>query len=372
MLNVNSFYEVLRDNNINFFCGVPDSLLKDICAKFTDALDRSQHVITANEGGAISLAAGSYLARKEIPLVYMQNSGLGNAVNPLTSLCHSDVYSIPMLLLVGWRGEPGLKDEPQHIVKGQITLNLLKEMKIEYIILDSEDNKARTQINEAVKLAEVNNAPVAIVVKKNTFEKYSLQNKAKDMSEYSREKAIECIINNTDPKKSLYFGNTGKISRELYESRLEKPSSTSVDFLNVGAMGHVSQIALGVSLFTNKKVYCLDGDGSLLMHLGGLTTIGDLAKENFVHIVLNNGAHDSVGGQPTIASSIDFERISLASGYKSYYKVKNEIELINCLREINHGPTLIEIIVKKGARSDLGRPKETPKQNKIEFMKSIN
>lgn len=372
MLDTEKFLETLIRNNIKFYSGIPDSLLKNICAAITDRFSEREHVITANEGSAIALAAGFYLATQEIPLVYMQNSGLGNTINPLTSLAAPEVYGIPMLLMIGWRGEPGVKDEPQHVKKGKITIPLLDTMGIPYFILPREDKEAALIIRKAIELAKSENTPVALLIKKDLFSKYSLRTNKEDISTLGREEAIEIILKNTSAKNSVYFGNTGMIGRELYETRKRIGGDPKSDFLNVGSMGHTSQIALGVSLNTNKTVYCIDGDGSLIMHLGGITTIGNLAKDNFIHIILNNSAHDSVGGQPTIADKIDFNAISLASGYKSYSRIKNKEDLEKELSKKLVGPVMIEVLVKKGNRPDIGRPKESPSENKKMFMKNLN
>lgn len=372
MLDTEKFLASLIDQKIKFFAGVPDSLLKNICAAITDRFSEKEHVITANEGSAVALAAGYYLATEEVPLVYMQNSGLGNTVNPLTSLAVPDVYGIPMLLMIGWRGEPGVKDEPQHVKKGRITIPLIETMGIPYFILPEEDCEAANITKRAIALAKLKNTPVALLIKKDLFSKYSLKNKKEDISTLGREEAIEIVLNKSSSLVSVYFGSTGMIGRELYETRKRLGGDSKSDFLNVGSMGHTSQIALGVSLNTAKTVYCIDGDGSLLMHLGGITTIGNLAQDNFIHIVLNNSAHDSVGGQPTIADKIDLKAISLASGYKAYFKATNREELESIFTNKLNGPLMLEVLVKKGNRADIGRPKESPSENKKIFMDNLN
>lgn len=370
-LNTEIFYKILKKNNVNFFCGVPDSLLKNICSYITDNNNEKSHIITANEGSAISIAAGYYLAKNEVPLVYMQNSGLGNAINPLTSIAAPEVYGVPMLLMIGWRGEPGIIDEPQHAKKGEITLKLLETMKIPSIVLSDQDDLASFEIEKAINTANKMKSPVAIVVRKGLFDDYKLKKIATDETSFEREKAIDIIVKSTDSKRSVYLGNTGKIGRELYEIRRANNQNGECDFLNIGGMGHTSQIALGIALNTDKKVYCLDGDGALIMHMGGMTSVGQLAKGNLYHILLNNYSHDSVGGQPTFGKEIDFLDIARSCGYSSSIKVTNEEELLKALKVQSSGPVFIEVIVKKGARKDLGRPKESLSELKLKLMEYL-
>lgn len=377
MINPQTFYNTLKKYNINFFTGVPDSLLKDICAYITDNTEKNQNIITANEGNAISLAAGHYLATKEIGLVYMQNSGLGNAVNPLLSLTDPLVYSIPVLVLIGWRGEPGVKDEPQHIKQGQVTLNLLETMGIKYDILPNDESKLENCIKKAVKYMLENNSPYALVVRKNTFSSYSSyklkQYEKSDKYELSREEALEIIISNIG-EDSVIVSTTGKTSRELFELREKYNQTHEKDFLSVGSMGHALSISLGVALANpNKSVYCLDGDGALLMHMGGLGIVGDLSPKNLRHLVINNGSHESVGGQPTVGFNIDMQQIAIACGYKLALRADNKKDLINNLERLINSEELsfLEIKTNKGVRANLGRPTTSPIENKELLMKYI-
>lgn len=366
------FYNSLKNNGVNFFAGVPDSLLKNICAYITDNTDNKSNVITANEGSAISLAAGHYLASGDPAMVYMQNSGIGNAVNPLLSLADTDVYSIPMLLMIGWRGEPGVKDEPQHVKQGKVTVDLLETMGIDYVVVSNGDD-AEQIIKESVELTLSRKSPVAIVVKKGTFEDYKLQNPETTDFEMNREEALKCVVSRLS-EDDVVVSTTGKTSRELFEYREELNQGHSNDFLTVGSMGHSSQIALGIALKDeSRKVYCFDGDGAMLMHLGGMATIGSLKPKNFIHILFNNGAHDSVGGQPTVGFETDFCKIALACNYNNAYSVSTEAGVLDALAEVQNceGPVLLEIKVNKGGRSDLGRPTTTPVQNKEELMKLL-
>lgn len=370
MIDSKNFYNTLIDNDINFFVGVPDSLLKDICAQIQDSTPTDSHIISANEGSAIALATGYHLATGEVPLVYMQNSGFGNTINPLTSLTDPSVYGVPMILLIGWRGEPGADDEPQHMKKGKITIPLLNTLQIEHIVLSNQNLNIDLEIKKAKEAALKSSSPFAILVRKNTFTKYASKDSQSSTSRLTREKAIQSILEITKNEDAIYFATTGKIGRELYESRKVEDEIVP-DFLNVGAMGHTSQIALAASLKTNKKVYCIDGDGSVIMHMGSLATIGQCAKSNFVHIMLNNGSHDSVGGQPTLGFQLDFKRITLGCGYNQYFKATSTDEIKSILQQENQGPVFIEVIVAKGARKDLGRPKESPLESKEKLMSFI-
>src|SRR3989344_6376707 len=371
MVNCKLFYEILMKNEIDFFTGVPDSLLKDFCAYITDNTPKKNNIIAANEGNAIALAAGHYLATGKPGLVYMQNSGLGNAINPLTSLTDKEVYSIPMLLLIGWRAEPGIKDEPQHVKMGKVTLSLLETIGIKYEILNDNFEEI---IQKAKNYMENEKAPFAIVVRKGTFEEYKLKNKKETNYELNREDAIKAIIPLLG-EKDVIVSTTGMTSRELFELREENKEGHEKDFLTVGCMGHSSSIALGIALEKpERNVYCFDGDGALIMHMGALSTIASLKPKNFRHIVFNNFAHDSVGGQPTATENIDICAIAKANGYLHSFSAQTKNEVTNRIKEIGKlkGPVLLEIKVNKGSREDLGRPTRTPIQNKEEFMRFIS
>lgn len=373
MIRPDVFYKWLDRNEIDFFSGVPDSLLKDICAYITDNTSKDKHIIAANEGNAIALAAGSNMATNKIPVVYLQNSGIGNTVNPLLSLADKQVYSIPMLLMIGWRGEPGVKDEPQHITQGEATLELLKAMKIPYLILSRDEKNAYQELMQAISTIKENCSPYAIVIRKNTFEKYSIKSQLNSSLELFREDAIQTMVDQLKGDE-IIVSTTGKTSRELFEIREKLKQPHHTDFLTVGSMGHTSQIALGIALSKpEKKVICLDGDGAMLMHMGGLAIIGNRAPENYIHVVINNGAHESVGGQPTVGLNMDIPQIAKATNYKSALTVKTKEELIQSLKQISPEscPVLIEIQVKVGSREDLGRPTIKPIDNKNNFMKKL-
>ena len=370
MIRPQYFYDTLKSYGIDFYTGVPDSLLKSLCAYLTQNSESTKNIIAANEGGAIGLAAGHYLATKEIPVVYMQNSGIGNAVNPLLSLADEDVYRIPILLIVGWRGEPNIHDEPQHVKQGKITIPLFDTMGIKNEILATEEQDINAQIKRAVDYMQEKQTSYALIVKKGTFEKYKLSEKTEKYLELEREKAVQLVASALD-NNSVVISTTGKISRELFEYREMKGENHEHDFLTVGSMGHSSQIALGIALAQeDRKIYCFDGDGAIIMHMGSLGIVGDLAPKNFYHILFNNGAHDTVGGQPTIGFNINFIQIAHHLGYKSVISVDNENALQSILHSLDtyEAPVFLEIKVRKGSREDLGRPTTTPIQNKQSLM----
>jgi len=373
MIKPKDFYTLLSNSGINFFTGIPDSLLKDFCAYVTDNTVKERNIIAANEGGAIALAAGYNIATGNIPLVYMQNSGLGNSINPLLSLVAPEVYCIPMLLLIGWRGSPGVKDEPQHIKQGLLTLNLLTALQLPYDILPFDIEDSHKVIGKALKHFQEFNSPFALVVRPNTFDSYKLESTDNVIYEMTREEAIRHIVNLLG-KDDIVISTTGMASRELFEYRKEKGSGNDNDFLTVGSMGHANQIALGIALnCPNKQVYCFDGDGAILMHTGSMGIIGNLAPRNFRHILLNNGAHDSVGGQPTIGYSTNFTQIAKAFNYTEVASVHDRVSLVTNFEKLGSfpGPTFLEISVKRGARKDLGRPTSSPIENKVALMVNL-
>lgn len=373
MIDCGLFYSALVRQGVNFFTGVPDTLLKSFCAYLNDHTDYEKHIIAANEGGAIALACGYHLATNKIGLVYMQNSGQGNAANPLISLADPDVYSIPILILVGWRGEPGRHDEPQHVKQGKITLNFLDTLELPYKVLPDNTEEAEACLEEAVEVAKSGKRPVALIVRAGTFEPYQAQERDELGLELTRETAIRTVIDSLD-KSDIVVSTTGKTSRELYECRDRLDGDHSRDFLTVGSMGHCSQIALGIALAKpGRRVYCLDGDGAAIMHMGAMAIIGSSKVKNIRHIVLNNGCHDSVGGQPTCGFAVSITAIARACGYEMALQAQTENEITHSMSIIKQadGPVMFEIRVKKGARDDLGRPRSSPKENKIKFMEFL-
>ena len=370
MISPKFFIDTLGNFGIDFFAGVPDSLLKNICAYISDNLDEKHNIIAANEGGAIGLAAGYHLSTGKIGCVYMQNSGEGNIINPLASLTDKDVYNIPVLLLIGWRGRPGVHDEPQHVKQGKITTALLDTMGINYTILSKDEDLAGKQIARAVAHMKGTHEVYALVIEKDTFDAYTLQDVRQNNLNLCREEAIQTVAASLE-EKDVIVSTTGMISRELFEYRAGKGEGHERDFLTVGSMGHASQIALGIALEKpERRVWCFDGDGAVIMHMGGLAIVAEKAPRNFVHVVFNNGAHDSVGGQPTVGLDIDFCAIAKAVGYKATFTTDKREELFSILSAIKsiEGPVFIQVCVKKGNRKDLGRPTTTPIQNKEALM----
>lgn len=384
VISAAAFVDRLQGLGVDFFTGVPDSLLKSFCAYVTDMCS-GNHMIAANEGGAIGLAAGHYLATGKPALVYMQNSGQGNAVNPLASLADPDVYSIPMVLLVGWRGEPGVKDEPQHVKQGKVTLSLFETLGIPVEILPDDESVALDLTRKMVGLAIAESRPVALIVHKGLFRAYTLQNKRRDVSDLKREEAIEMILKAL-PEDAVVVSTTGMISREVYETRERLGQDHSRDFLTVGSMGHAIMIALGIAKSQpERQVVCLDGDGASIMHMGSMAIAAQSHCGNLTHIVLNNAAHDSVGGQPTVGGEIDLMSIAEGMGYDVLYPdlglplMCPEKRRLESLLKMagwggGHGNVLrfMEVKVRKGARKDLGRPNEPPQANKALFMEKLS
>ena len=375
MLDAKEFINHIIQCGINSFYGVPDSLLKPFCNELLN-LSSSAHQVTTNEGMAIALAIGNHLASKKISCVYMQNSGLGNAINPILSLASSEVYSIPMLMLIGWRGEllsstEQIKDEPQHKHQGKVTCKQLQLLDIPYQVISNKTPNWRELTENLISKSFAENKPVALVCKKNTFNNVKKQiiDEINDDLILTREDVVKSILN-TEKELIPIFSTTGMVSRELYENRIAK-GEKPIDFYTVGGMGCVSSIALGFIRSSKhiKQVICIDGDGSLLMHMGSLFKTA--RQKGFIHIIVNNNSHDSVGGQPTNAFDINFKQLGYSIGYDECYSTscKNIFEEILaqvlCDKNKSH---LIEVKVKKGNRENLGRPKEMPKENKKYFI----
>lgn len=373
MISPELFIRTLQDSGVNFYAGVPDSLLKNVCAYITDNVSDDRNIITANEGAAIGIAAGHYLATGKVPLVYMQNSGIGNAINPLVSLADEKVYSIPMVIMIGWRGEPGVHDEPQHVKQGEVTLPMLETLGIPYDVISDSEEYIIPKLEKIVSDCKKTSKPHAIVIKKGTFGPYKLKKQVANHNPLCREEAMKLVVDML-PEDGIVVSTTGKLSRELYEYRDVINSSHESDFLTVGSMGHSSSIALGIALAKpERKVFCFDGDGAFLMHMGAISNVGHLAPNNYIHIVFNNGAHESVGGQPTLGFGIDIPAIAKACGYRNVMSVNqiNEIKSLFSKKDTFEGPTLIELKICIKSREDLGRPKTTPIDNRDMFMDFI-
>lgn len=370
-----ALWSILKKRGFTFFTGVPDSTFKD-WMKFLDDLDGKEltNRIAAIERDAIGWAAGYYVATGKIGTVYMQNSGLGNTVNPITSLADPSVYNVPILLMVGWRGEPGKKDEPQHTKMGKITIPLLKVLGIKYSILPSDANDAERVIADAKEHIEKTKEVYAIIIKKGTLEEYEKKKKIEQNYEMKREDAIKSIID-TMGGDEIIISTTGKTSRELFEYREEKKFGHQNDFLMVGSMGLAASFGAEIALQKpNKKVFIFDGDGALIMSAGVLSTIGYYAPKNLYHVVFDNESHESTGGQPTTSPTVDFAQLALANSYKGAKTVETKKELINTIRGImkKEGPQMLIIKIRQGSRKDLGRPTTTPLKDKENFMKFLS
>lgn len=377
MISPIEFKEELERKGVGFFVGVPDSTLKGFCKYLTT---QDNHMVSANEGTAIGIATGYYLATNKLALVYLQNSGLGNATNPLTSLASKEVYSIPMLLLIGWRGKPGVKDEPQHQLQGRIMIDQLKLLGIH--IIELTESNYKENIKTAIEYSKNNLSPVALITEK-IFEDFNLLGKTENELELTREDAINVILDNIN-SNDILVATTGFTSRELFSLRKKRNESNN-DFLTVGSMGHASQIALGIALNTSKKVICLDGDGAALMHLGGMVSIGSAKIDNLIHIVFNNSCHESVGGIPTTAvikkdysnsrwgsnyyTNFSFQSIAHCCRYDKSLTAFDKDYLESALKQ--EGKVFIEVMVKGGYKKDLLRPDSTPIENKERVMKKI-
>ena len=367
-MNVETFAKILDSD---FYTGVPDSQLKALCnyLMHTYGIDPKHHIIAANEGNCTALAAGYHLATGKVPVVYMQNSGEGNIINPVASLLNDKVYAIPVIFVVGWRGEPGVRDEPQHIFQGEVTVKLLEDMDIRTFIIGKE-----TTDDEVVDvMAEFRSTlaagkDIAFVIRKGALS-YDTKVVYKNQNTMKREEVIRHIVEASG--EDLIVSTTGKASRELFEIRAANGQSHKYDFLTVGSMGHSSSIALGVALNKpEKRFWCIDGDGAVLMHMGAMAVIGANKPKNLIHVVINNGAHETVGGMPTVAEQIDLVAIAKACGYPNAVSVDTFYKLDEALQKAKSGNalTLIEVKCSIGARDDLGRPTTTALENKLNFM----
>jgi len=371
-MKVEDFVDVL---DCEFYTGVPDSQLKALCNYLmnTYGIDEKHHIIAANEGNCTALAAGYHLATGKVPVIYMQNSGEGNIINPVASLLNDKVYAIPAIFVIGWRGQPGIHDEPQHIYQGEITCKLLDLMDIENFTIDKD-----TTVDEIKKIMNNFNAllksgkQVAFVIKKGALT-YGGKIDYQNDNEMLREEIIDHIVKVTG--ENPIISTTGKASRELFEIREKNNQSHKYDFLTVGSMGHTSSIALGVAINKpDEKIWCIDGDGSALMHLGAMAVVGNTNPSNLVHIVINNEAHETVGGMPTVANTINLVEIAKSCGYAYVSSVDNFNDLDSELEKVknNNKLSFIEIKSSIGAREDLGRPTTTAIENKSNFMNFLN
>ncbi|MBE6758541.1 MAG: phosphonopyruvate decarboxylase [Ruminococcaceae bacterium] len=367
MIETKQFYDSLVSRGLDFFTGVPDSLLKNFCACVTENSPRELNIIAANEGNAAAMALGYHLSTGKYGVVYMQNSGEGNIVNPLMSLADEDVYSVPMLLIIGWRGEPGVKDEPQHVKQGKVTIPLLDAMGVKNMILD--DNWSE-QLDECIGYMKQTNRPCALIVRKGAFSSYSMKKAQSDLP-LTREDALGVILGALKDD-DFVVSTTGKTSREVFELREARGQGHANDFLTVGGMGHTASIALGAALGTEKNVWCIDGDGSFLMHMGGFAVIAQNAPKNFKYIINNNGAHESVGGQPTVGMDIDIPGVLRAVGFRTVIEASTGEQIAEGMKVLRDSELAALVIsTRQGSRDDLGRPTTTPCQNKQDMMKKF-
>ena len=375
MMDAAMLLEACRDAGIDFFTGVPDSQLKGLCdtlyARFGVA--GAEHIVAANEGNAIGLCAGHYLATGRPALCYMQNSGLGNAVNPLASLMDGKVYGLPCLLVIGWRGEPGVHDEPQHVKQGEITLGQLELMEIPYCILDKDMDEAAFRAQFARLVEEMAQGRVAAMVVRKGALTCSAKPDYSNGRAMTRETAAEVIVREAGAR-DVFVSTTGKLSRELFEIRERLGQGHEKDFLTVGSMGHASSIALAIALAKpDRRVWCLDGDGAALMHLGAMHVIGRRRPANLLHVVINNAAHETVGGMPVCEGALDVSAAAKAAGYPAVYRADSPEGLAETLRAAQHAGSLalVEVMCAGGARADLGRPTTTPRENRDALMRFI-
>ena len=374
MINSIDIINFFKSKKVEFYVGVPDSILSSFLNELDNNLLNETHIIAANEGNAFAIAMGNYMATKKPSIIYLQNSGLGNITNPLISLADKEVYSIPSFMIIGWRGKPNYKDEPQHIKQGRITSQMLDIMEIPFKTLEKKTDVIHV-LNKLWNKMVLESRPVALLIPNDILEIIPKdKNNIKDTNNFDyREKIIKEMINFSN-KKDVFIATTGKTGRELFEIR-DQLFLPKDDFLTVGGMGHASSIALGIALAKpNKRIFCIDGDGALIMHMGVLTTIGKSSPKNLFHILLNNFSHESVGGQPTGAEDIDFEMLSKSCNYNTYSFAKNSKEFLVNLKNIENidGPHFIEVCIKNGSRKDLGRPTLSPKENKNNLMKKLS
>ena len=373
MIDPVRFITLLEEAGIGLFVGVPDSLMQSLSSALEAHVPSTRHLVAANEGNAVATAMGHVLASGRPALVYLQNSGLGNTVNPLLSLVDPEVYGVPMVLLIGWRGEPGVPDEPQHIKQGGVTLAMLDAMEVPWQELHAGLEDVGALVHRAVDQAVRRKGPVAIVVRKGAFGPSARDARVSTTSDApSREEAL-ALVAGTIPTGALVVSTTGMLSRELFELRVKAGGGDALDLLTVGGMGHASSIALGAALAdSDREVWCLDGDGALLMHMGALAVIARSAGPRFHHVVFNNGVHDSVGGQPTAIDIVDVPALARAAGYSWSGRATSLDHLARALPGVAaEGPALLEIVVRPGNRPDLGRPTRTPRESRVRLERAL-
>ena len=374
MVNQEQLFKSLNEQGIDFFTGVPDSLLNDFCLYLCHHYGNDRHVMAANEGNAIAIAAGHYLATGKPPVVYMQNSGIGNATNPLLSLAHETVYGIPMILVIGWRGDPSIKDHAQHKKQGELTPVLMKDMDIPYEILDDEETVIE-KFKWAAEKTKVISSPVALIAKKGILTQKEKHQDYPESLLMNREEAISAVIDVFE-SDAVYLATTGRATRELHEQLKSHGIAQGHEFLNVGSMGHVSSVALGIAIAQpDKKIVVFDGDAAAVMHLGSLATIGRYQPKNLIHIVLNNGVNESVGGQPSAGQMIDLTSIAKACGYITssiYVEKSSELKTMVEILSVADKPAFIDVHVRQGIRKDMAKLGIDHKEEKFNLMRQLN
>ena len=374
MVNQKYLFQKLTDIGIDFFTGVPDSLLNDFCLYALSFCDKQHNIIAANEGNAIGIAAGYYMATGKIPVVYMQNSGIGNAMNPLLSLTHRDVYSIPMILVIGWRGDPSVKDHVQHKRQGEISTVLMDDMDIPYAILDKDETVVE-RFEWAAKTANEISTPVALIVKKGVLSKAGRDSNYPEEGKLMNREDVIDVVFDTLPSTTVYSATTGRATRELHEAFEKRTLLHDREFLNVGSMGHCSSVLLGMAVAcTERQFVCFDGDSAALMHLGAFAIIGNVKPIHYLHIVLNNGAHESVGGQPSAGQNVDLTSLASAAGYHTIGRFVDNVEdlkeAVMALSRLE-GPGFIDVHIRKGIRSRIPKLDVNLGELKTNLMKTL-
>lgn len=373
MVNQEQLFKALEDQGIDFFTGVPDSLLNDFCLYLCHHYDNDRHIMAANEGNAIAIAAGHYLATGKIPVVYMQNSGIGNATNPLLSLAHESVYGIPMILVIGWRGDPAIKDHAQHKKQGELTPVLMKDMDIPFEVLYDDETAIEKFLWAANKAKEIS-SPVALIAKKGILTQKEKHQEYPESTLMNREEAISVVID-IFGSNAIYLATTGRATRELHEQLKLHGIAAGHEFLNVGSMGHVSSVALGMAMAQpDKKIIIFDGDAAAVMHMGSLATIGRYQPKNLIHIVLNNGVNESVGGQPSAGQVINLTSIANACGYATsiYVEKSRDLKMVIDLLADSGKPVFIDVHVRQGIRKDMPKLNIDHQGQKMQLIRTLN
>jgi phosphonopyruvate decarboxylase len=348
--------DVLVSCGVRFATGVPDSLLAPLCDQVDDR--RSiQHIIAASEGSALALGGGHYLATGQRPLIYMQNSGLPNAINPYLSMCHPSAYAIPSIWVIGWRGEPGVPDEPQHRAIGAATEGLLALLNVPVFMLRSGDADELDRLEAWMQDRE--QGTVAVLVSARAVDADRRAPRRLEARPLKRREVLEHLVTGLDEEDTIFAG-IGHVGRELLAVRGGAPTEFAGDLLCVGGMGHASQFALGFALARpERRVWCLDGDGAFTMHMGACSWLTRHPEQRFIHVLFDNGVHASVGGQPVCGQAVDFGRIAGALGYQHIERVSTLPAAQAALDQARarRAPTFLWCMVDERSASGLPRPR---------------